>query len=142
MVITNTIARAELAAITAATLHGHILPLISHDSLLFLHQIRNHLLYPERHCHHVQGDILKLLIQSVRNSPSPLHLFKVKPHAGIAGNECADALAKYQATQVGANHADTGMPCADISGTPFHDITWLASKDPLDALTDLQTHPY
>ncbi len=40
--------------------------------------------------------------------------------------ECADPAAKYQATQVDANLADTGMPCAGIDGNPFHDITWLA----------------
>ncbi len=54
MGIANAIKRAELAAITAI-LHGH-----SHtatDSILSLHQIRKHLLYPERHRHHVQGDI-------------------------------------------------------------------------------------
>jgi len=62
----------------------------------------------------------------LRNSTNPVHLFKVKSHAGIAGNECADAVTKYQATQVDANLADTGMPCAGINGNPFHDITWLA----------------
>ncbi len=65
-------------------------------------------------------------MQSIRNSPKPVQLFKVKSHAGIAGNECADAVAKYQATQVDANLADTGMPCAGINGNPFHNIDWLA----------------
>jgi len=34
-----------------------------HCSLSSLHQIRKQLLYPELHCHHKQGDILKMLIQ-------------------------------------------------------------------------------
>ncbi len=38
----------------------------------------------------------------------------------------ADAVAKYQATQVDANHADTGMPCAGNNGKPSHNKTWLA----------------
>ncbi len=58
------------------------------------------------------------------SNPNPVHLFKVKSHAGIAGNECTDAMAKYQATQVDANFADTGMPCTGMNGNPFHDITW------------------
>ncbi len=129
MGISNTINRAELAAITAAILHGH-----SHsatDSLSSLHQIRKHLLYPElhrHHLHHLQGDIMKILMQCICNSPNPVHLSKVKSNAGIAGYECADAVAKYQATQVDANLADTGLPCAGIDGNPFHDITWLASE--------------
>jgi len=37
-------------------------------------------------------------------------------------------VAKYQATQVDANLADTGMPCAGINGKPFHNTIsgWLA----------------
>ncbi len=126
MGITNTINRAELAAITAAVLHGH--SRIATDSLSSLHQIRKHLLYPELHRHHIHGDILKILMQIIRNSPNPVHLFKVKSHAVIVDNECKDAVAKYQATQVDANLADTGMPCAGINGNPFYNITWHAYK--------------
>jgi len=124
MSITSTINRAELAAITAAILHRH--SRFATDSLSSLHQIRKYLLYPELHRHHVQGDIFKILMQVIRNSPNPVHLFEVKSHAGIAGNECADTVAKYQATQVDANLPDTGTPCAGINGNPFHNITWLA----------------
>jgi len=64
---------------------------------------------------------LKVLMQIIHTSPKPVHLFKVKSLAGIAGDECADAVAKYQATQleVDANLADIGMPCAGINGNPF-----------------------
>jgi len=67
-------------------------------------------------------------MQIIRNSPNPVHLFLGKPHAGTAGNECADAVTKYQATQVNVNLADTGMPCAGINGNPFHNTIWLAYK--------------
>jgi len=80
MSITNTTGRAELAAITSAILHGHSHTMSSTatqaDSLLSIHQIRRHLLDPELHRHRVQGDILKLLVQTVRNSPNLVHLFK------------------------------------------------------------------
>ncbi len=75
MGITNTIGRAELAAFTAVILHSH--SQIATDSLSSLHQIREHLLYPELHRHHVQGDILKMLLKTVLNSPNLVHLFKV-----------------------------------------------------------------
>jgi len=54
---TNTIGRAELAAITAAILHGNLH--IATDGLSSLHQIRKQLLYPELHRHHVRGDIFE-----------------------------------------------------------------------------------
>jgi len=127
MGITNTIGRAELAAITAAVLHGH--SHIATDSLCSLHQIRKQILYPELHRNHVQADILQIIVKLIRNSPTPIHLYKVKSHAGIAGNECADAIAKHQATQDDKNSADTTLPCAGLDGNPFHNITWLAFED-------------
>jgi len=106
----------------------HILPVTAS----LLHLIRKHLLYTELHRHHEQGAFLRVLkqitLQIIRNSPNPVQLFKVKSHAGIAGYECADAVAKYQATQVDATLADRGMPCAGIDGNPFYDITWPASE--------------
>jgi len=80
-------------------------------------------------------DILKILKQIIRSSPNPVHLYKVKSHAGIAGNGCADAVAKYQATQVYANLADTGMPCAGINGNPFHNTTWLAYEREIPSIS-------
>ncbi len=59
-----------------------------------------------------------MLKQTARNLPDPVHLLKAQSHAGIAGNECADAVAKYQATQVDTSHADSGMLCASIAIAP------------------------
>eukprot|EP00983_Pelagomonas_calceolata_P023369 735773-Pelagomonas_calceolata.AAC.1 len=52
--ITNTICRAELAAVVAAITHpfSHI----ATDSLTSLHQIRKQLINPEKHKQHIQGD--------------------------------------------------------------------------------------
>jgi len=69
--ITNTIGRAELAAISAAIAHGQ--NYIATDSLAPFHQIRKQVLYPEKHRHHVQGDIFKLLSNTFCNSQS--HIF-------------------------------------------------------------------
>ncbi len=66
--ITNSIGRAELAATAAAIAHGY-----NHsatDSLTSLHQISKQLLYPEKHRHHVQGDVLEILSNTICNSQS------------------------------------------------------------------------
>jgi hypothetical protein len=91
MGITNTISRAELAAITAAVIHGF--SHITTDSLTSLHQIKKELSHPNLHRHHIQGDVLQSIAKAIRQSPSPIHFFKVKSHAGIIGNEHADAFA-------------------------------------------------
>ena len=95
MGITNTISRAELAAIAAAVIHGY-----SHkatNSLTSLHQFKKQLSHPNLHRHHIQGGVLQSIAKAIHQSPSPIYFFKVKFHAGIIGkNEHADALAKSQ----------------------------------------------
>ncbi len=99
---------------------------IATDSLTSLHQIRKQLLYPEKHHHHAQGDILKILSDTVRNSQSHIFLYKVKYHAGIDGNEFADALAKHQACHGNSLPAETTIRTAGPGGNPLFDISWLA----------------
>ena len=77
MGITNTISRAELAAIAAAVIHGYTH--IATDSLTSLHQIKKQLSHPNLHRHHIQGDVLQSIAKAIRQSPSPIHFFKVNP---------------------------------------------------------------
>eukprot|EP00983_Pelagomonas_calceolata_P061540 1146870-Pelagomonas_calceolata.AAC.2 len=60
----------------------------------------------------------------------------MKLHAAIAGNDCADAIAKHQANQANNSVADTGSPGAGIrehaAGTstapaPAPKLTYLAN---------------
>ena len=125
MGITNTISRADLAAIAAAVIHGY--SHIATDSLTSLHQIKKELSHPNLHRHHIQ-DVLQSIAKSIRQSPSPIYFFKVKSHAGIIGNEHADALAKKSATTY-ANIADTSIRTAGPEGSPFYNIHWLAKED-------------
>jgi ribonuclease HI len=99
MGITNTISRAELAAIAAAVIHGY--SHIATDSLTSLHQIKK---------------------------PSPIHFFKVKSHAGIIGNEHANVLAKKSVTTY-SDIADTSIKTAGPERNPFYNIHWLAKED-------------
>jgi hypothetical protein len=126
MGITNTISRAELAAIAAAVIHGY--SHVATDSLTSLHQFKKQLAHPNLHRHHIQGDVLKSIAKAIRQSPSPIHFFKVKSHAGIIGNEHAEALAKKSATTY-SDIADTSIRIAGPEGNPFYNIHWLTKED-------------
>ena len=80
---TNTISRAELAAIAAAVIHGY--SHIATDRLTSLHQIKKQLSHPNLHRHHIQGGVLQSIAKAIRQSPSPIRSFRVKSHASIIG---------------------------------------------------------
>jgi hypothetical protein len=69
MGITNTISRAELAAITAKVIHGY--SNMATDSLTSLHQIKKQLSHPNLHRHHIQGDVLNPLLKQSANHHRP-----------------------------------------------------------------------
>ncbi len=93
------------------------------DNLAALHQIRIQLLYPEKHRKHVQSDILNKIANILRNCPMHICLYKVKSHAGVAGNECADAIAKHQASQTEINQLTLSSPTVILMVTPLlHDL--------------------
>ena len=125
MGITNTISSAELAAIAAAVTHGYSSH-IATDSLTAPNQkaVSNRNL----HRHHNQGDVLQSIAKAIRQSPSPIHFFKVKSHADIIGNEHADALVKKSATTY-SDIADTSIRIAGPEENPFYNIHWLARED-------------
>jgi hypothetical protein len=85
-------------------------------------------IFTNLHRHHIQGDVLQSIAKAICQSPSLIHLFKVKSHAGIIGNEHADALAKQSATTY-SDIADTSIKTAGPEGNPFYNIHWLAKED-------------
>eukprot|EP00983_Pelagomonas_calceolata_P037291 1136273-Pelagomonas_calceolata.AAC.1 len=105
--ITKTIGRAELPAIAAALTHKHTH--IATDSLSSLHQLRKQILYPEKHRHHVQRDVLKTISNLARTSQ--------------------DRIVKYQASLKVNNLTDTGIPSAGPDGNPFYNTAWLAREE-------------
>ena len=92
-----------------------------------MHQIKGQLSHPNLHCHHIQGDVLQTIAKAIHQSPPPIHFYKVKSHAGIIGNECADAVPKKSITTY-SGVADTSIKTAGPEGNPFYSIYWLAKE--------------
>ena len=46
---------------------------------------------------HEHAILLETIVHPIPLSKDTIHLYKVKAHAGILGNECADAIAKCSA---------------------------------------------
>jgi len=108
----------------ATAIHGY--SHIATDSLTSLHQIKKQLSHPNLHRHHIQGDVLQTIAKAIRQSPSPIHFFKVKSHAGIIGNEHADTLAKSQPPPT---LTSLTPPSTGPEGDPFYNIHWLTKED-------------
>eukprot|EP00983_Pelagomonas_calceolata_P014723 467545-Pelagomonas_calceolata.AAC.1 len=111
--ITNTIGRAELAAIPAA--HTHKYTHLAMDSLSSLHQLRKQILYPKKHRRHVQGDVLKTI-------------------SNLACTSQAE-VAKYQTSLESINMTDTNVPGAGPCSNPSTVLLgWLGKRQDRDAL--------
>jgi hypothetical protein len=92
-----------------------------------MHHIRKQLSHPNLPCHYIQGYVLQSIAKATHQSPSPIHFHKVKFHAGIVGNEYADALARKSITTY-SDVADTSNKTAGPEENPFYNIYWLAKE--------------
>jgi len=63
----------------------------------------------------------------IQASPEPICFYKVKALSGIAGNECADAIAKHSALHDGGHDMHFQPPAPD--GNAYTHLYWLAAKD-------------
>eukprot|EP00983_Pelagomonas_calceolata_P135313 1162143-Pelagomonas_calceolata.AAC.18 len=123
----------------------HTVMHITLDGLTSFHIIRKHSIYPEKHKQHIQGDVLKIILNLISNSQTNICVCKVKYHAGIAGNGCADAIAKYQANESSNSVADTGIPSAGPGENQFSQTSgegfWCAKEEKGEHATDTSTAP-
>jgi ribonuclease HI len=95
----NTINRAELAAIKVAvdmalTETGTDTEVhIATDSLASMYQIQKAMARPQDITEHRHLLLIKQIVQSIQDSACTVHIWKVKSHIGIVGNEAADQIA-------------------------------------------------
>ena len=100
----NTINRAELAAIHVALETGHTEKHadpalhVATDSLTSIHQINKAVLRPQdmrehRHLSIIEGIIRQISTDGTDKLPKVIHIWKVKSHTGVVGNEYADTIA-------------------------------------------------
>eukprot|EP00983_Pelagomonas_calceolata_P130967 1161732-Pelagomonas_calceolata.AAC.1 len=80
-------------------------------------------------------------MQLVLNAPTPIYLYELEFHAGIAANRCADAITKHQAIHGDDRTADTNFPHVNLKGDPFHDTTWLAFEGAARTHASTSEHP-
>ena len=122
----NTINRAELTGIAAALTNKYTQ--IASDSACSLSQIRKQLLFPEMQRDHIHPNLLERYVSMISASPEPICFYKVKAHIGIAGNECADAIAKkHSALHDGGHDMHFQPPAPD--GNAYTHLYWLAAKN-------------
>jgi ribonuclease HI len=127
---TNTINRAELMAILAAT-SPEVTPLqqdvyIFTDSICSELQINKYLMQPEKFRFHTHRDLICQIAEQTRDralAGGRTHILKVKGHAGIRGNEKADAVAGL-ARKLVAEGKETDMHGGMIEAEPRHHIYW------------------
>ena len=122
--MTNTINRAELTGIAAALTNKYTK--IAADSACSLSQTRKQLLFPEMQRAHIHSNLLEQIVTMIYASPDPVCFYKVKAHSGIAGNECADAIAKHSALHDGGHDMHFQPPAPDGTNACTH-LYWLAA---------------
>jgi len=76
---------------------------------------------------HIHSNLQEQIVSMIYASPEPICFYKVKVHSGIAGNECADAIAKHSALHDGGHDVHFQPPAPD--GNAYTTLCWLATKD-------------
>jgi ribonuclease HI len=126
--ITITISSTEIEPVAAAIIHSY--SHIATDNLTSIHQIKKMLSPPNLYRHLIQGDVLQSNAKAIHQSPSTIHICKVKSHAGIIGNEHADALARKSITTITtySDVANSSIKTAGSEGNFFYSFYWLAKE--------------
>ena len=123
--MTNTINRAEFTGIAAALTNKYTQ--IAPDSACSLSQTRKQLLFPATQRDHIHLNLLEQNVSMIYASPEFICFYRVKAHSGIAGNGCADAIAKHSALHDEGHDMHFQPPAPD--GNAYTHLYWLADKD-------------
>ena len=119
---TNTITRAESAAILAALQCGTY---IATDSAASMYQLKNMMMTPMRMRHHKSRYMLQAILEKIKDNGHIVKIYKVKAHTGIVGNEYADEAAK-RATELLRDETTNEIPikCPVQATPPCTTIFW------------------
>jgi len=79
---------------------------------------------------HMHSNLLEQIVSMIYASPEPICFYEVKAHSGIAGNECADAIAKHSALHDGGHDMHFQPPAPD--GNAYTHLYWLAANKDID----------
>ena len=77
--------------------------------------------------HYIHSNLLELIVSIIYASPEPICFYKVKAHSSIAGNECANAIAKHSALHDGGHDVHFQPTAPD--GNAYTHLYWPAAKD-------------
>jgi ribonuclease HI len=66
---------------------------IATDSLTSMYQVKKTINRPQDVREHRHLQLLKHIVKTITNSTCTVHIWKVKSHVGVVGNEMADATA-------------------------------------------------
>jgi ribonuclease HI len=119
----NTAYRAELIAILGALRLGH--PRIMTDSVNSIHAIKATLHRPAAIRYHRHKALLDEIKAAILAMGQPVHLIKIRGHAGIPGNEHADDIADRVARTNQADLDLTEVSSNQRPGTPLANTTGL-----------------
>ena len=134
---TNTINRAELVALLHAIKFGATN--IATDSLCSIHQIRKQMHRPQDMTDHKHASLLHAIIEQILESPAPVHIWKVKSHIGIVGNEIADEIAKTVARgEMDMEDLIEYTEPSNVRHTVYwpHEVTEAPARPPMQAPSD------
>ena len=138
--LTNTINNAEVAGVHTAAAMKHMN--IATDSSCTLYQVRKFVYNPMTMLMHTHRQLLQRIVDVGAACIGTIHIYKVKAHSGVIGNEGADAGAKWAATH--PHECDVQVQTPD---NPFEHEFWLYQCNadeilrPLHDLgTTLRTH--
>ncbi len=132
---TNTVPRAELAGILAAQLYTNDKELPSHshvhiftDSQTSMQQLQSIMVDPHRFRMHKHAQLMQAILETLKanitSKQIQVHVWKVRGHTGLDGNEVADKIAGEAAKKCMKGETDHDF-VLEVGNNPYNELVWL-----------------